>query len=256
MGKRTVRGILSAAVLALVLGAGTSRAQSKPDQPPLYTYVAQWGVPRAQWGDMASGSANAQATFDKLIADGTITGWGIFEYIVHDQSGFTHGDWWQATNLADIVKARDALIANPQSKDSPLNNAKHVDYLLRNVAYGGKKGAGGTGILWVAGESVKPGQVNEFINIFKKEIQPFFEQQVAEGNVTYYSLDEEVVHTDAPGSLHIAYVLPNAAALDKFHAALHAVGEKNPLFGPAFSALTKGEAHRDLFAKVTAYTSK
>jgi len=238
------------ALLAPVFAGSNARAQSRSGDSPLYTYVAQWGIPRAQWDDAAKARQAGSSVMDGLLADGTITGYGSLEMVVHDESGFTHANWWQATSYAGILKAREAIVPASTGKDSPYNNAKHMDLLLQSVAHGGKAGSSGKGLLWVATYELKEGSGEEFTRLFKAVIQPLFEEQVAAGNVVSYSLDEEVVHSPGPHYVSIAYVLPDGAALDRFRAAQRANREKNPYFGEAFSALTVGKGHSDLFAAV------
>jgi hypothetical protein len=242
-------------LLAPFVNLGVGHAQESMKQAPLYTYVASWGVPRAQWSEYAKGTKDDKAVFDKLMAEGTIVGWGEFENVVHDPSGYTHGDWWQATSFANILKALDALRANA-SQNAALNNAKHEDSLLRTVIHGGKHAAAGPGYVWVAMEDLKTGSEGQFIEMFEKEIQPLFEQLVADGTVTYYGLDVQAVHTDNPNSIDIVYILPSAEAVDKVQAAIFAAEQKNPLVGREFDTLTKGENHRDLFARIVASGSK
>ena len=254
MFKRISWGLALVCALALltpILGASNASAQSKPGNSPLYTYVAQWGVPRAQWDDMAKARQAATGVFDTLLADGTITGYGSLEMIVHDESGYTHANWWEASSYAGILKAHDAVLPASTGKDSPYNSSKHMDLLLQSLAHGGKAGASGKGILWVATYELKDGSADDFTRLFKAVIQPLFEEQVAAGNVLSYSLDEEVVHSPGPHMVSIVYMLPDGAALDRFRAAQRANREKNPFFGDSFNALTVGKGHSDLFATAT-----
>lgn len=40
----------------------------------MYTYVADWAIPRAQWGEMDKNNAAEQKILDKALAGGTIVG--------------------------------------------------------------------------------------------------------------------------------------------------------------------------------------
>jgi len=51
MNKQTTRGVCFLVIcLALAIAAPLSAQQSAPaEKPAIYTYVAEWTVPRAQW---------------------------------------------------------------------------------------------------------------------------------------------------------------------------------------------------------------
>ena len=56
--------ILAAAVPSLAQNAAQEKAQ-------VYTYVAQWAVPRGQWPDMTKADELDRPVLDKLVAVGT-----------------------------------------------------------------------------------------------------------------------------------------------------------------------------------------
>ena len=64
-------------LVLLALGIVPARAQ-EGGQPAIYTYVAEWAVPREQWRDYAKASADEKVAMDKLVADGTLIGYGDF----------------------------------------------------------------------------------------------------------------------------------------------------------------------------------
>ncbi len=56
-------------VLSLLLLALPVVAQ----EAPVYTYLAHWNVPRAQWAEfIAFGEENAFPVLERMLADGTI----------------------------------------------------------------------------------------------------------------------------------------------------------------------------------------
>src|SRR5262249_57942388 len=70
-----------AAALVLPLQAQTA-AKSKPT---VYTYVAQWAVPRAQWADIVKADEADRPVLDKLVADGTLIGYGAYTNLIHQE---------------------------------------------------------------------------------------------------------------------------------------------------------------------------
>ena len=87
-------------------GAQTSEVKEKPT---LYTYVADWNIPREKWGDMEKSYAGTQKMLDKAVADGTIVGYGSDVTLVHQGDGVTHDDWWSAMSLAGVLYVLDQL---------------------------------------------------------------------------------------------------------------------------------------------------
>ena len=105
--------VSAAALLALLLVCVPAWPQGNPNPNPIFTYVNEWGVPRAQWGDAAKFNADSKAIVDPLVADGTLLGYGMFENRVHSDTGYTHGSYFQATSLANLLKAVEMLYAAP-----------------------------------------------------------------------------------------------------------------------------------------------
>src|ERR1700682_2285576 len=82
------------AVALLVFSAPAALSQMEQAQP-VYTYVSQFQVPRANWAQFAEDTEKTtNPIFQRLMADGAILGWGDFENIVHTPDGMTHGAWW------------------------------------------------------------------------------------------------------------------------------------------------------------------
>jgi len=248
MARRITQGIavLCAAVwiAAAVWRPARAQAQTAPGEQPVYTYVALWGVPRPQWGDIEKFFKDAQPALNKLIADGTIVGWGNGRNWTHDESGLTHANWVSATSFEKIKRALDA-IRDALPQPAAFSTSKHLDELVRSTIYGGKPGAHGTGMLWIAHYEVKPDQTDEFTRLFESDIKPLFEEQVREGTILGYWLTFQAIHSGPTGGASIMYLLPDAAAIDKFQAALAAYGEKHPETGPAMQATMDFTAHRD-----------
>ena len=259
MTRRISQGVALVSAALLILAAGwpvaSAQAPASGGDQPAYTYVALWGVPRPQWGDIEKFYKDAQPALNKLIADGTLVGWGNGRTWAHDDSGLTHANWVTATSFAKIKQALDAIhLALPQP--AAFSTAKHMDEMLRSPVHGAKPGASGTGMLWVADYQLKADQTEEFTRIFEADIKPLFDEQIAAGTILSYSLNFQAVHTGPTGGVTIAYVLPDAAAIDKFQAALEAYGAKHPETGPAMQATMDYTAHRDYVYELINFAQK
>lgn len=73
-----------AAVIAAPAGAQTSEVKEKP---PLYSYIGNWAIPRAQWADMAKADDADRAVLEKALAGGTIVGFGSDVNLIHRPDG-------------------------------------------------------------------------------------------------------------------------------------------------------------------------
>jgi hypothetical protein len=242
-------------VAAAVWEPVKAKAQASGGEEATYTYVALWGVPRPQWGDIEKFYKEAQPELNKLVADGTVLAWGNARNFTHDERGMTHANWITATSFANIRRGLDAIhAALPQP--AAFSSSKHEDLMLRSTIHGANPGASGSGMLWVAHYRVRQGQMDTFTQLFASEIQPLFAEQMAAGNILGYSLDFQAIHTEEPGGVDIAYLLPDAAAIDKFQAALAAYETKHPEAGPAIEATMDYGVHRDYVYEVISFAQK
>ncbi len=248
-----------AAVLAVAAAASASQggatAPAANSDRAVYTYVAWWGVPRADWPAVEKYYASTVPLMKKLTDAGTLVGWGQARAMVHDESGMTHVEWFTATGFAGLETTLEALRAAGPLPPA-FGNAKHRDEIVRSTLNGGKPGAAGTGMLWVARYELQGEQSGDFSQLFEDEIQPLFQEQVAAGTILSYSLNFQAVHTTSPNLVAIAYVLPDAAAIDKFQAALEDYEVKHPRAGAALEAVMNIAAHRDALFEVLAFSQK
>jgi hypothetical protein len=250
MAKRILQGMaLLGAALCVAAGGRQARVHADAADQGVYTYAALWGVPRGQWGEIEKFYKSAVPTLEKLTASGTLTGWGNARVFVHDETGITHESWITATSFANITRALDAVrTAVPQP--AAFATSKHVDELLRATTHGEKLGASGTGLLWVARYEVRPAQMEEIATLFETGIKPLFDEQMAAGTILSYALNYQAVHTGPAGGVSIAYLLPDATAVDKFQAALAAYQGLHPEVGRAMEGTMEYAAHRDFVYEV------
>ena len=250
--------MLQSVVLAIALsitaaGSFSAHAQSSSDdkeKPPVYTYVAQWEVARPDWPAFEKYDAAQKPVFDKLIADGTIIGYGFFKMAAHTEGSPNHGSWWNATSMANLMKVLSLVGAQSIPADIEKIEAasKHFDLILTSRHYAANSGSFENGYLRVATYRSKPGQGEATDKVINSYIVPFLNKLVADGALHSYSVDREAIHSGDPNAVDIAIVTNNADGLDKFMAALEANGKANPTGGPAFGAATESSDHRDFLA--------
>ena len=91
-------------------------------------------MPRDQWRDYAKVTADEKTMMDKLVADGTLTGYGDFSVLLHQEGQPTHGSWFSATSRAGLLKALEAIYTLPQVNFPVLGASKHWDYLVATTS--------------------------------------------------------------------------------------------------------------------------
>ncbi|MGH9684768.1 MAG: hypothetical protein ACRD4S_14295 [Candidatus Acidiferrales bacterium] len=258
MSNRIQRCLLAVCAIAFaVLWASPTRAQmNQTAKPTLYTYVAEWSVPRAQWPVMEKSDTSMKAAMDKLVADGTIVGYGSFKTVVHQEGHPTHGSWFQAMSMGNLMKALAAVMATPEDNNPALAASKHSDFILDSTQYGFQSGTFENSYLRVGTWIVKPGSGETIKEALKNYIVPSLEKLLADGSIRGYQVDEEAIHTEDPGMIDVAILTNGADGLDKYYAALAEAGKKSPLSGIAFDQGVDESGHRDILALVPSFTRK
>jgi hypothetical protein len=103
----------------LGMSAAAARGQTAEvkEKPAMYSYVANWSIPRAQWAEMEKSTANTQGILEKGVASGTLVGYGSDVTLVHTPDGSTHDEWWSAMSLAGLLNVLDQMYksGNPTS---------------------------------------------------------------------------------------------------------------------------------------------
>ncbi|HVT96706.1 MAG TPA: hypothetical protein VHE33_04315 [Acidobacteriaceae bacterium] len=213
----------------------------------MYSYVANWQIPRSHWSEVAQGAAAYKTVADKALADGTIVGYGFDEAVVHTADGDTHDDWWSSMSIAGLLKMRTQLFAAGTPTSPAMDAAtKHWDEILMSRYYNKKSGSYKNAYTWVAMYQLKPDAGDDAVEMLSRNvIAPFLEKLFADGTILEYEIDEQAVHSQAPGTFSVVWVSPTAEGVDKVNAALFETVKAQPMIEPAFGSATKNSAHRD-----------
>lgn len=249
MRKQIMRCLCVLALVAteapLLWGQGQSQ-----EKPPIYTYVAQWAVPRAQWDEMDKLSERQRAILEKLFANGSIIGYGAFASLVHQEGQPTHGSWFSAMSMANLMKALDGLYNSPDLAVPVLAASKHWDLMLATHTYNSKPGSLRNGYLVGSSFQVKPGREREFRELMRGSLVPIFEKMLADGVINSYSVEGEEVVTEKPGVVTFVYTTADASGMDKFDAGMMAALGKDPAFGAAFDAVIEPGVEHDFLSRI------
>jgi hypothetical protein len=251
MNGKVWKGFVAGCALAMCAGQAGAQTSEVKEKPALYTYVANWNIPREKWADMEKSSAPEQKILDKAIADGTIVGYGNDMTVVHQADGITHDDWWSAMSMAGVLNVLDQLEKSSSWATSVLTSATgHFDNVYVSRYYNWHPGAMKDGYTYEASYRLKPGAPDDAVETLSKRlIVPLLEKLFADGTLREYEIDTQEIHTEAPGMFTIVYLAPNADGLDKVNAALQQAMGSDPLGGVAFESMVDITAHHDDLAR-------
>jgi hypothetical protein len=132
----------------------------------------------------------------------------------------------------------------------------HSDAITMSTMYNGKGGTTESGYILVQDWMPKAGRAEEFKDLITKYRKPSLDAAVADGTLSGYSLEEDLIHTETPGACTLIAVFPNAAAMDKFYAEIEALHKTQPLFGDVYSSTVDYATHRDHLLRILYSKSK
>jgi hypothetical protein len=248
---------LLCALTFVPLRANRAVAQSQSaEKPALYTYVSEWTVPRAMWADYLKGDAADIDIMKKAVADGSIVSFGAYTVVNHQEGQPTHGTWFSATSMTNILKALENVRTAPGATAPPLAAAKHWDYILESHHYDAHPGTFTNGYLRVGSWRTKADSGDPDGKILKATMVAVLEKLMADGALHAYQVDQEVVHSADPGTLFVAIVTNGPEGVDKFNAALEESEKSNAAGWAGLRGMLDPAGHRDILARVSTTTHK
>ena len=229
-------------------------AQAVKEKPPMYSYVGNWAIPRAQWGEMDKANAADRKILDKAMASGTIVAYGDDTILVHQPDGSTHDQWWSAMSMAGVLNVLEQFYQSGSAETPVLTTAtKHYDEILVSRYYNWHSGSFKNGYTHVGVYKLKKDAPDDAVETLSKNlVVPLLEKLLADGALHEYEIDEQAVHTESPDTFVIVYIASSAEGLDKVNAALRDSLKANPLAAPAFGSMTESKGHRDELARTNA----
>lgn len=240
-----------AAIGAVPAGAQSSEVKEKP---PLYSFVGNWDIPRAQWADMEKADEEAQAVLQKAVASGTIVGYGNDVVLLHTADGGTHDEWWSSMSMAGVLNVLEQFYQSGRPTTPVRSSAtKHWDDLYVSRYYNWHSGAIKNGYTHVGEYKLKAHAPDDAVDSLSKSlIVPLLEKQLAAGTIAEYEVDTQALHTRNPDIFSIVYIATSADGLDKVSAAVEAALKSDPMGATAFESMTDMSAHRDELVRTNA----
>jgi hypothetical protein len=252
-----IRTICTSVVLCALtlLPLSTSRVSAQSaEKPLLYTYVSEWTVPRAMWADYLKNDASEMDTMKKAVADGSIVSFGSYAVVNHQEGQPTHGTWFSATSMANILKVLEGVRSAPNATAPPLAAAKHWDYILQSRDYNAHSGTFTNGYLRVG--TWRPKGSDPDGKILKATMVSFLEKLLADGALHSYEIDSEAVHSTDLGTIFVAIVANGGEGVDKFDTGLDEAQKANPAGWAGLQGTIDPVGHRDFLAHVGTTTHK
>jgi hypothetical protein len=216
---------------------------------PVYTYVAEWAVPRAQWKDEDFQFQQLRPILERRLADGSIVEWGRAIPLVHTADGPTHTNWYVSPTIAGIYRVLEDLRKLPPAAFTA--NSKHTDRLFRSMVFVSKDNIPRrSAYMMTSVVTINPGKGQDWRALWNKNTLPVYEQAMKDGTILGYGLDQEWVHTMSPGARFEWIMLPSIESVDKLNEAFRSrqqarSGDENRALGAAFRDATDGASHRD-----------
>jgi hypothetical protein len=247
-------GLLLLASGAVISTPASAQMSEMKEKPPMYSYVANWSIPRAQWAEMAKNDAADQKLMEKAFANGTIIGYGSDMNLIHQPDGATHDGWWSAMSMAGLLDVLDQAYSSGSATTPVLGAAtKHWDTVYVSRYYNWHSGSWKGVYTHGSSYNLKADAPPNAVEILTRNlIAPLMEKMLADGAIHEWEVDTEAIHTENPNTFFIVYIAANAEGLDKVNAALTDALKANPLDGPAFSSMVDFSGHRDELLRTNA----
>jgi len=250
---RVFAGLCALAMAAVLAAPASAQTSEVKEKPPLYSYVSNWAIPRAQWAEMEKNTAADQKTLDKALASGAIVAYGNDVSLIHTPEGATHDQWWSAMSMAGLLNVLDQFYKSGTTTTPVLVSAtKHWDSLYISRFYNWHSGSWKDVYTHVGSYKLTVDAPDEVETLSKNLAVPLLEKLLADGTIHEYEIDTQAIHTEAPGTFLIVYIASSAESLDKVNTALQETLKASPLSGSAFDSMTDSSAHRDELTRTNA----
>ncbi len=214
-------------VLMMVMACAGS-VWAEDDQSEI-ARVALWKVDRADWGAFVKYMETWQKpVMEKLLAEGTVTEWGLLASSLHREGGYTHATWFSTKSYADSAKVWAAYEAHSKkaggSKDASAQElaklAKgHMDQALRDMHIHATPGAYEDLSFYEWTVTVNVDSGDDFEQFWKDEIQPVHEKLLTDGVALAYGFFSPEIVMDNPGERGSWILFKDVSGMDKMEAA-------------------------------------
>ena len=202
------------------------------------------------WADYLKMQAGENDSMNKLVADGTLISFGSYTILNHQEGSPTHGSWFQAGSMANLLKVLENVRTAPTATSQVLAASRHWDYIFESHNYNARSGVFKNGYMEVSRWQFRPGASDPDGKIVKATAVALLEKLQADGTLYAYRFDEEVIHSEDPNGFYMTIVTNGADGLDKLSAAFDEADKKDPIGMAAFNSLLDDQGHSDSLSRV------
>src|SRR5208283_5965052 len=186
MNSKQRKNFVAVLVLSLIGGLALPVvAQQTPEvkeKPRMYTYVALWQLPRAQWGEWAKSEAEDNSILQGAMANGTLVSYGDDTNLVHQPDQPTHDDWFQSMSMAGLMNTLEQFYKSGRAATPMQESAtKHWDNIYVSRYYNWHAGSVKEGYSYGSSYKLKEDAPNDAIDILAKAIVPQMEKMLSAG---------------------------------------------------------------------------
>jgi hypothetical protein len=251
---RVFQAGLALALATVCIPSAPAQTAEVKEKPPMYSYISNWSLPRAQWSEMEKSFAADDKILEKAISSGTIVGYGHDVNLVHRPDGETHDDWWSATSMAGILNVLEQFYKSGTTITPVLSSAtKHWDNIYVSRYYSWHSGPIKDGYTYVAVYQLKPHAPDDAVETLSKAlVAPLLEKLLADGTILEYEIDTQAVHSENPGLFAIVYITGAGEGIDKVNAGIRQTLKTSPLDVAGFDSMVDYSAHRDELVRTNA----
>lgn len=251
------RAFVAACFCGLIAGIALPASAQMPEvkeKPRMYTYVALWELPRAQWAEWAKEEGQDDSILKNAMASGAIVSYGDDTNLVHQPDQPTHDDWFQSMSMAGLMNTLDQFYKSNRTATPMQESAiKHWDDIYVSRYYDWHSGSWQGILAEGASYKLKDDAPHDAIDTIATNVMgPIMEKLLADGTIHEWEIDTEAVHTDPPGTFWIFYLCASPDGLDKVSGAIRDAVKANPLIVPAFDSMVSFKEHRDYLTRTNA----
>jgi hypothetical protein len=214
--------------------------------------------------------------FDRLMADGVVTAWGIEVPLLRSPGGANRTIWYSTLGYAGVAKVEGALavqLAKPAPGVAVAKGTRPMpaevrplevfdvtrtrDWLTRDLEVGFARSMPASGVLPVirySFEKVQPGKGPEYLRAWNRYSRPVLERLAADGVVIAWGLAVEELRTSGDFT-HVSWTATaDLAGQDLVHAAVAAVraarsADERDIIAASFDGAVVADASRSSIAR-------
>ena len=227
-------GIVAAVLAAIVALPGLGLAQESSDESIMWFSLMESKSGKGM--DLVQTTIkNDGPMYDKLLASGAISGWGIALPINHRREDtWNHmlwvsmPDWSKVGDLqGGFMKLFDSRTPE-QSKaieaeyKASVEEGSHYDWIVRTQVDVNGENILDTSYIGTAYWRAKPGSGEKVTEFYKKHVAPIYAKLMADGAITGYGMFGQELHTDPSWTNLAWYGMTDLGSVDKVGKALEA----------------------------------